>query len=140
MNEKPVGTGPYKVTEHQPGRVVRFERNKDYFKDSPRPQPTIEKIELRLIPDQNTQTAELMAGGLDWIFNVPPDQAEQLKTMPDLTVAAGETMRVVFLHLERRTTRRRRRQLKDTRVRQAHQPRHRPRGDAQDRGRRAARA
>lgn len=98
MSEKPVGTGPYRVVEHQPGRVVRLERNHDYFKDSPRPQPTIEKLELRLIPDQNTQMAELMAGGVDWIFNVPPDQAAQLQTVPNLAVTSGETMRIVFLH------------------------------------------
>ncbi len=118
MNEKPVGTGPYKVTEHQPGRVVRFERNKDYFKDSPRPQPTIEKMELRLIPDMNTQMAELMSGGTDMIFNVAPDQAEQLKQVPNLTVASGESMRIVFLHfniLEKSTAP----ALKDKRVRQA---------------------
>jgi peptide/nickel transport system substrate-binding protein len=118
MNEKPVGTGPYKVTEHQPGRVVRFERNKDYFKDSPRPQPTIEKMELRLIPDMNTQMAELMSGGTDLIFNVAPDQAEQLKQVPNLTVASGESMRIVFLHfntLEKSTVP----ALKDKRVRQA---------------------
>jgi peptide/nickel transport system substrate-binding protein len=98
MNEKPVGTGPYKVTEHQPGRLVRFERNKDYFKDSPKPQPTIEKLELRLIPDRDTQAAELMAGGLDWTYNVQADQAEKLKTLPNLDATAGETMRIAFLH------------------------------------------
>lgn len=97
MNAKPVGSGPYKVVEHQPGRLVRFERNKEYFKESPRPQPTIDKLELRLIPDQNTQAAELMAKGLDWIFNVPPDQAKQLKSVRDLSVVAGESMRVVWL-------------------------------------------
>ena len=102
MSEKPVGTGPYRVSEHQPGRLVRFERNKDYFKDSPRPQPAIEKIELRLIPDQNTQAAELMAKGLDWIFNVPPDQAKQLRSVRDLTVVAGESMRVVWLTMATR--------------------------------------
>ena len=78
MSEKPVGSGPYMVVENQPGRLVRLKRNPDYFKDSPKPQPKIETLELRLVPDQNTQTAELMAGGLDWIFNVPPDQAQQL--------------------------------------------------------------
>ena len=98
INEKPIGTGPYRVTEHQPGRLVRFERNKDYFKDSPKPQPTIEKMELRLIPDRDTQAAELMAGGLDWTYNVPPDQAEKLKTLPHLDASAGETMRIAFLH------------------------------------------
>jgi len=99
MGDKPVGTGPYKVIEHQPGRLVRFERNKDYFKDSPRPQPTVDRLELRLIPDLNTQVAELMAGGLDWIFHMPPDQAAQLRRVPNLKVVSGETMRVVFLHL-----------------------------------------
>ena len=43
--------------------------------------------------------AELMAGGLDWIWNVPPDQAKQLKAVPDLEVTSGETMRIVFLTL-----------------------------------------
>jgi peptide/nickel transport system substrate-binding protein len=118
MSEKPVGTGPYRVTEHQPGRVIRLERNKDYFKESPRPQPTIEKLELRLIPDRNTQMAELMAGGVDWIFNVPPDQANQLKTVPALEVKAGETMRIVFLHFNS-TDKTQIPALKDRRVRQA---------------------
>ena len=99
MSEKPVGSGPYKVVEHQPGRLVRMQRNAEYFKESPRPQPTVERLELRLIPDRNTQIAELMAGGLDWIYNVPPDQAQQLKTVPTLAVSSGETMRIVWLSL-----------------------------------------
>jgi peptide/nickel transport system substrate-binding protein len=118
MNEKPVGTGPHKVVEHQPGRLVRFERNKDYFKDSPRPQPTIDKIELRLIPDRNTQQAELLAGGLDWIYNVAPDQAEQLKLVPNLEVQAGETMRIAFLQFNA-TDKSPAPQLRDVRVRRA---------------------
>ncbi len=99
MSAKPVGSGPYMVVETQPGRLVRMKRNPGYFKESLKPQPRIETLELRLVPDQNTQTAELMAGGLDWIFNVPPDQAQQLKTVPNLRVKAGETMRIVFLTL-----------------------------------------
>jgi peptide/nickel transport system substrate-binding protein len=118
MNEKPVGTGPFKVTENQPGRLVRFERNKNYFKDSPRPQPTIDKIELRLIPDRNTQQAELMGGGLDWIYNVAPDTAEQLKTLPHLAVSAGESMRIAFLHFNVRENTPVP-QLRDARVRRA---------------------
>jgi peptide/nickel transport system substrate-binding protein len=118
MNEKPVGTGPYKVVEHQPGRLVRFERNRDYFKDSRRPQPTIDKIELRLIPDRNTQQAELLAGGLDWIYNVAPDQAAQLKTVPTLEVQAGETMRIAFLQFNS-TEKTTAPQLRDVRVRRA---------------------
>jgi peptide/nickel transport system substrate-binding protein len=102
MNEKPVGSGPYRVTEHAVGKYVRMERNPDYFKDSPKPQPKIEKIEIRFIPDRQTQVAEMMAGGLDMIMNVALDQAEQMRAVPTLQVVSGETMRIVFLHLDTR--------------------------------------
>jgi peptide/nickel transport system substrate-binding protein len=118
MSDKPVGSGPYRVTENQPGRLVRLERNKDYFADSPKPKATIDKLELRLIPDRDTQIAELMGGGVDWIFNVSPDAAAQLGGVPDLAIASGETMRIVFLHfnvLEKTVAP----ALRDIRVRQA---------------------
>ncbi len=99
MNTAAVGSGPYRVTEHSVGKYVRMERNKDYFKDSPKPQPTIDKIEIRFIPDRQTQLAEVLSGGLDLIMNVPPDQADQLKAAPHLEVRSGETMRIVFMNL-----------------------------------------
>jgi peptide/nickel transport system substrate-binding protein len=99
MNTAPVGSGPYKVVEHVVGKSVRLVRNADYFKDSPKPQPKIERIDIRFIPDRQTQMAEMLAGGLDFIMNVPPDQAEQIKVVPHLAVTSGETMRIVFLNL-----------------------------------------
>lgn len=118
MNTAAVGSGPYRVVEHSVGKFVRMERNKDYFKDSPKPQPTVEKIEIRFIPDRQTQLAEALSGGLDLIMNVPPDQAAQLKAAPHLDVRSGETMRIVFLNintLESGPTP----QLRDVRVRRA---------------------
>ncbi|KAF0118204.1 MAG: peptide/nickel transport system substrate-binding protein [Xanthobacteraceae bacterium] len=44
MNEKPVGSGPYRVVEHQIGRSITLQRNPDYFRDGPKPQPQIERI------------------------------------------------------------------------------------------------
>ena len=78
MNEKPVGSGPYRVVEHAIGKFIRLERNPDYFKDSPKPQPKINKVEIRFIPDAQTRVAEMLAGGLDFIMNVAPDQAQQI--------------------------------------------------------------
>src|SRR5262245_32772654 len=97
MNETPVGSGPYKVVEHVVGKTIKLERNKDYWQGSPKPVPTIEKLEVRMIPDQQTQVAEMLAGGLDLIMNVPVEQAEQLKAAPQLSVVAGGTMRIVFI-------------------------------------------
>ena len=100
MNEKPVGSGPFKVTEHAVGKLVRMERNADYFKDSPKPAAKIDKVEIRFIPDRQTQVAEVLSGGIDMIMNVALDQATQIKATPHLQVVSGETMRIVFMHFD----------------------------------------
>jgi peptide/nickel transport system substrate-binding protein len=94
----PVGTGPYKVAKVIPGKEIVLKKNESYFKESPNGQPTIGTIRQRTIPEANTKIAELMTGGLDWIWHIPKDQAEKLAQMPNITVVAGETMRVGFLY------------------------------------------
>lgn len=96
----PIGTGPYKVTELEPGKKVVMVKNENYFKDSPKGQPSIGKIVWRTLPEMNTQVAELMTGSLDWIWLVAPDQAERLAKMPNLTVIPAETMRIGFIMLD----------------------------------------
>jgi peptide/nickel transport system substrate-binding protein len=97
---KPVGTGPYMLTELDPGKRTVYVRNEKYFKDSPKGRPAIKTIVQRTIPEVNTKIAELMTGGLDWAWLIPKDQAEKLAKMPNLTVIPAETMRVGFLYLD----------------------------------------
>jgi len=118
MNAKPVGTGPFKVAAYTPGKSITLERNADYFKDSPKGTPKIGKVEIRFIPDRQTQMAEALSGGVDFIMHVPKDQAEQAAKVPHLQVVSGETMRIVFMQFNTQdgapTP-----ALKDIRVRQA---------------------
>jgi peptide/nickel transport system substrate-binding protein len=99
MNAKPVGSGPYKVVDYQPGKSITLEKFADYFKDSPRSQPKIGKVVIRFIPDRQTQMAEVISGGEDFIMHVPKDQAEKLQTLPNLQVLSGNTMRIVFMQM-----------------------------------------
>lgn len=99
MNAKPVGSGPYKVVEHVPGKSITLEKFDGYFKDSPRTQPKIGKVRIRFIPDRQTQMAEVLAGGEDFIMHVPKDQAEKMQQVPHLQVVSGNTMRIVFLQM-----------------------------------------
>ncbi|MBD8891726.1 ABC transporter substrate-binding protein [Roseibium litorale] len=99
MGLKPVGTGPYKVTEVVPGQHFVLEKNENYF-DGPKGQPTIGKIDIRTIPDVNTQMAELFSGTLDLIWQVPVDLAERLSSMEQFTVANESTMRVGYLAMD----------------------------------------
>ncbi len=99
MNAKPVGTGPFKVTQYTPGKSITLERNADYFAGSPKSKPKVAKIEIRFIPDRQTQMAEVLSGGEDFIMHVPKDQAEQAATVPTLQVVSGETMRIAFMRM-----------------------------------------
>jgi peptide/nickel transport system substrate-binding protein len=119
FSKQPVGTGPYRVTAVMPGKGVNMEKNSDYFKDSPEGQPHIGKIQFMVIADPETRAAQLMTGAVDWIWRVPADQADNLGTMPGISVQAGETMRVGFLALDVRGTASPDSPLRDLRVRQA---------------------
>ena len=99
MHKEPIGTGPYKVTKVIQGKEIRFVANKDYF-DGPKGKPSIGKLVFKTIPDKSSQMAELMAGGLDWIWRVPKDRAKNLKSVPGLEAVAGETMRVGYLSFD----------------------------------------
>ncbi|MCA1298750.1 ABC transporter substrate-binding protein [Stappia indica] len=99
MGLKPVGTGPYKVTEVEPGKHFVLEKYEGYH-DSPKGQPKVGKIDIRTIPDVNTQMAELFSGSLDLIWQVPADQAGKLGAMEQFTVANESTMRIGYLTLD----------------------------------------
>lgn len=115
----PIGTGPYRIVSATSGKNVLMEKNANYWKDSPVGVPSIGKLEFRVIPDAETRLAELMTGGVDWIWRVPVDQAKQLGKAPKITVLTGESMRVGFLQFDSIGASDPNSPLKDVRVRQA---------------------
>ena len=91
------GTGPYKVTEMKPGESILMEKNADYWEGSPKGKPQIGKIKFRSIKDSNTRLAEVMTGAIDWIWEVPKDQADRIKNAPNLAVENAKTLRLAYL-------------------------------------------
>ena len=61
-----VGAGPYRVREWTPGTGVQLLANDDFVLGRPR----IDQIEVKVIPDANTLTANLLAGTVDVTHNV----------------------------------------------------------------------
>ena len=64
----PVGTGPFRFVEWRPNEAVVVERNPDYWGGA----PELEAVVFRPITDANTRTAEMLAGGIDLMVEVPP--------------------------------------------------------------------
>src|SRR6187401_3434605 len=95
----PVGTGPYKITKVEPGVSIDFERFEDYWAGSPK-KATIKKLSVRFVPDATTELTELLAQRADWIWNMNPDQLENVNKIPTLTAVRKESMRVGYLSLD----------------------------------------
>ena len=99
MAQKPVGTGPYKATEISYGKRFVLEKFDKYMKGGPKT-PHIGKLIFRRIEERGTQMAELLSGGADWIWRVPPDMAKNLDGRKGFTVTEGETMRIGFIQMD----------------------------------------
>ena len=118
MGKKPIGSGPYKVESLEPSKSAVFVKNADYWDGSPKGKPKIGKIVMRTIPEKTTQMAELLSGGLDWMWYVPTDQIANIKKVKGLSTIDGETMRSGYIYFDA-AGRSGKSPLQDVRVRRA---------------------
>ncbi|CAN7659265.1 ABC transporter substrate-binding protein [Rhizobium rhizogenes] len=115
---KPIGTGPYKVVSVEPGKHYVLKRNDDYFAAA-KPKAKVETIDIRTIPDINTQMAELFNGTIDLVWQVPSDQADKMAGRGNFQVLNAPTMRVGYLSLDAAGRSGAKNPMTDVRVRQA---------------------
>ena len=96
---RPVGTGPYAITETKPGQSVTLTRNDRYF-GGVKGRPAIRTVVFRTIADPQTQLAELLSGGIDWMWELSKDQADRLRDLDAAQVVSAPTMRINFLQFD----------------------------------------
>ncbi|MHC1551367.1 ABC transporter substrate-binding protein [Phyllobacterium sp. K27] len=106
----PSGTGPFKFVEWQSSQRVVVERNPDYWGGA----PALEAVVFRPITDANTRVAEMMAGGIDVMMEVPPDNIATFKSDANFAVSEQVGPHVWFAILNTREG-----PFADKRVRQA---------------------
>jgi peptide/nickel transport system substrate-binding protein len=73
-----------------------MERNDNYWG----PKPAFKYAKIRIIPDKATQVADLLAGGLDLVRALPPDQIEVLKGLGAAYVTTAPVLRTAFIQLD----------------------------------------
>lgn len=69
FGRNPSGTGPFRFAEWESNAKVVIVRNEDYWEGA----PPLEAVVFRPITDANTRVAEMLAGGIDLMVEVPPD-------------------------------------------------------------------
>ena len=79
----PVGSGRFKFARWEPGSVVEVVANTDHY----RGRPSLDRILWSIAPDFNTSAARFFTGETDFIEYLRPENIEQLKKHPDLSMA-----------------------------------------------------
>ena len=91
-----IGTGPYRMTDYQPGSRVGMVPNPGYWG---KPQPW-SQVGIRVVTSNPSRTAGLLAGDLDLIDYVGPSDVPALKASSRVRVAAVTAIRVIFIMLD----------------------------------------
>ena len=66
MRNKPLGTGPFKVTEFKRNEVIKLVKNPDYFKKG---KPYLDAIEWKIVPNRSTRMLGFQTGQFDMTFD-----------------------------------------------------------------------
>ena len=85
LNEKPVGTGAWKLVEWKRKTHMLFERNDGYW-GTP---ALVKRLRLQVIPEASARLAALRAGQVLLVDAVPPLDAGVLAQDPKLKVVSG---------------------------------------------------
>src|SRR2546425_1075642 len=96
MQENPIGTGPYKLVRWAKKQEHLLVRNDDYWG----PKPAFKYVRVRIIPEQATQIAELISGGVDVIKAVPPDQMDVINKSGAARTSSSPILRTAMLQLD----------------------------------------
>lgn len=82
FNQKPVGTGPFVVTEFATDDHVTLSANPAYWGSK----PLLRQIVVRIVPDQNTQVNLMKAGDLSLLPGVPPARLDEVRRAPGVVI------------------------------------------------------
>jgi peptide/nickel transport system substrate-binding protein len=78
-----IASGPFVLEEHRAGEELVLRRNENYFDSR---YPLLDRIVVRVVPDTSTLLTQLRAADIDYMENVPPDQAHALSRQPGISV------------------------------------------------------
>ena len=91
--EKPIGTGPYMVSEWSRGDSITFTANPDYWGEA----PAAETLVFRWSTESAARLLELQAGTIDGFDNVGPDDFATIECDANLQLALRPALNVFYI-------------------------------------------
>ncbi|MCA9860293.1 MAG: ABC transporter substrate-binding protein, partial [Thermomicrobiales bacterium] len=121
FGRNPVGTGPYKFVEWTADDTIVLEKNPEHTWSTPfyetQKEPSIDRVEFVVIPEDATRLAALVAGEVDVVAGtdaVPTDKLGSLSEEPGIEIYTRPAVGVYYAYFNQAIE-----PLNDVRVRQA---------------------
>src|SRR6266480_4364291 len=92
----PVGTGPFKFVEWKQTDYLKVAKFDGYWKKG---YPKVDTITWKPVVDNNSRAAIMQTGEAHFTYPVPYEQAEVLKTKPELEVVAAPSIVLRYLSM-----------------------------------------
>lgn len=86
IDTNPIGTGPFEFVEWVPGEHARFTRFENYWREG---RPYLDEIVVRIIPDVETQLANLETGEVNMLFPLPTTHFDRVNKTAGLHAFTG---------------------------------------------------
>ena len=91
-----IGSGPYRLARFARGDRIELVRFDGYWG----PKPAYDRVTLRLITNDASRLAALLAGDVQVIDAVPTADIAKLKTNPNITLYTTSSNRMIFFHVD----------------------------------------
>jgi peptide/nickel transport system substrate-binding protein len=92
----PVGTGPYRLVEYQPGQYLRFQANPSYVLG----RPTVDELLYTIVKSQDATFAALQTGEVDVAARaVPPEDIDTLSARPGIEIKSTTPLTAMLLRV-----------------------------------------
>ena len=94
--EKPVGSGPFVLSEWKRGSYMVLKRNPYYWKkgEDGKSLPYLDTLRFEIIPDDNTRILKLQAGEIQGAEFIPLSRVAELKASPKLNMVLFPSTKV----------------------------------------------
>ncbi|WP_321340714.1 ABC transporter substrate-binding protein [Breoghania sp.] len=93
MNQKPIGTGPFRFVDYKQDAVIRYAGNKDYWAGA----PALDSLIFAITPDASVRYQRLKSGECDIMPYPNPADLAMMKEDPAIKVMEQEGLNLGFL-------------------------------------------
>ncbi len=95
FRDNQVVSGPFRLTSWQPDQQIVLDRNPTYLRDG---FPRLDRVVFRIVPEPNNRLAQLLAGSVDFVAQVPAAAASRIEDHPDTRLESSGARQYNFIH------------------------------------------